>query len=83
MNHLKGYQGLMLCICLPILMAAQTSKKPVFSKASYQSQLIAQNTFNCQPDEVVLTAEATSYCKFSKTLLYTYQLDYNNDGTRS
>ncbi len=79
---IRSYTCIVAVLALHVSFAqAQFNKKPVFRKATYQSQQITQNTVNCQPDEVLLTAEATSYCKFSKTLLYTYQLDYNNDGT--
>ncbi|MBK8724398.1 MAG: hypothetical protein IPL95_19770 [Saprospiraceae bacterium] len=60
---------------------SQITKKPVFTKATYEPLKVTQTTKVCDPESITLSASATNYCKLSKILNFAYQIDYNNDGT--
>jgi len=64
-----------------LIINAQITKRPVFTKATYEPLTISKANLNCKPENVVLTANATSYCKVSKTLNFAYQIDYGNNGS--
>ncbi len=78
-NFLQASWTFVLFLTFIVSLSAQT-KKPVFSKETYTPQTFVQSSTRCNPDAIVLTASATSFCKKSSTVTYYYQIDYQNDG---
>lgn len=78
-NFLQASLTFVLFLTFIVSLSAQT-KKPVFSKETYTPQTFVQSSTRCNPNAIVLTASATSFCKKSSTVTYYYQIDYQNDG---
>jgi len=81
MNSKNIYLVFTLIFINSLIINGQITKRPVFTKATYESLTISKANLNCKPENVVLTANATSYCKVSKTLNFAYQIDYGNNGS--
>ena len=57
------------------------AQKPVFSPASSRQEVITQLPTSCDPESIFLDANAYSLCAKSKVLRYSYQIDFDYNGT--